>query len=338
MKTRFKKIVQLGISAAIFGILLYYIDFEQLKGALSNAKPGYLFVCLGLIALNRTLMPVKWNLLLRAQNLNAGWLYTIKIYYISSFLGFFLPPTIGADMIRVYYLHRKNNDIAIILSSIVLERLIGFITLIFFGIIGCVLLTHFFVNIDFDVQRIFLVLTICFLVFVLLFWISFSDKVNQLILCCLQKFENVKILRKIDKTFNKFYTSYRQYKLLKGTVFLFTLLTCVEITLPILRAYFVAKALNSDIPLKYFFAFLPVILLLIRLPISFDGFGIQEGGFAYFLSLAGATVAEGFSIGLVNHLFFILGIFPGGLFYLTEKIDKKGSTYLEVSSKSQIAR
>ena len=281
-------------------------------------------------------MPVKWNLLLRAQNINAGWMYTIKIYFISSFLGFFLPPTIGADMIRVYYVHRKNIEIPKILSSIIIERFIGFITLIFFGIIGCLLLANYFADINFDVNRFLVLFVIGFVVIILVFAVSFTDKFNQIVSLCLNKFKNKKFLGKIENALDKFYRSYKQYKLRKGTLFIFTMLTCVEITLPIIRSYFVAKALNVDIPLTFFFAFLPVILLLIRLPISFDGFGIQEGGFAYFLSLAGATATEGFSIGLVNHLFFILGILPGGIFYLTERIDKKESAYIEVSSKKPI--
>ena len=332
MKASHKKIVQIVISATIISILVYYIDLNQLKKAVSNANPIYLLVCIGLIAVNRTLMPVKWNLLLRAQDINVGWLYTIKIYFISSFLGFFLPPTIGADMIRVYYVHRRSKEIPKILSSIIIERLIGFIVLIFFGIIGCVLLANFFVSIDFDANRVLMILILCFLIFVVLFAFSFTEKFNKVISYLINKVSRIKIIGKAEKTLNNFYNSYKQYKLFKGTLFFFTLLTCVEITLPILRSYFVAKALNVNIPLTYFFAFLPVILLLIRLPISFDGFGIQEGGFAYFLSLAGTTATEGFSIGLVNHIIFIIGILPGGIFYLTEKIDTKEPAYLKVSA------
>jgi len=324
------------ISVTIIGVLVYYIDPKQLSAALINAKPMYLLICLGLIAINRTLMPLKWNLLLRSQKINAGWIYTIKIYFISSFLGIFLPPTIGADMIRVYYVHRKNIEISNILSSIIIERLIGFITLIFFGILGCVLLANFFVSIEFDVNRILALFIVGFITLAVLFWVSFTEWFNQFLSVFLKIFKNKKILGKVESIINKFYGSYKQYKNSKGTLFVFTLLTCIEITLPILRSYFVAKALNVDISLIYFFAFLPVILLLIRLPISFDGFGIQEGGFAYFLSLAGATATEGFSVGLVNHLIFILGILPGGIFYLTEKINKKESAYIEVSSEKQI--
>jgi len=79
---------------------------------------------------------------------------------------------------------------------------------------------------------------------------------------------------------------------------LFFLLTCIEVSLPVIRGYLVATALSLNVSLAYFFAFVPIILLMIRLPISIDGFGLQEGGFVYFLSFVGISATLGFSVGI----------------------------------------
>ena len=62
-------------------------------------------------------------------------------------------------------------------------------------------------------------------------------------------------------------------------------------------------------------AFIPINLILIRLPISLDGFGINEGTYVYFLSAIGISEALGFSLGLINHFITILAIIPGGIFW-----------------------
>jgi hypothetical protein len=52
------------------------------------------------------------------------------------------------------------------------------------------------------------------------------------------------------------------------------------------------------------------------MPVSFDGFGINEALFIWFLALFGVAHEQGFLIGLINHLLFIAGVLPGGLFYV----------------------
>ena len=94
--------------------------------------------------------------------------------------------------------------------------------------------------------------------------------------------------------------------------------------LPILRPYVIALALGVSVPIAYFFVLVPIVLVLIRLPISFDGFGLQEGAFVFFLSLVGISEGVAFSVGLTNHLVFLLGILPGGIMYSMSRKFKKG--------------
>jgi uncharacterized membrane protein YbhN (UPF0104 family) len=69
----------------------------------------------------------------------------------------------------------------------------------------------------------------------------------------------------------------------------------------------------------YYFSFVPIIIFLIRLPLSFDGFGIHEGGYVYFLSLVKVDPSIAFSVGAINHLMFIIVLLPGCIFYILNK-------------------
>jgi uncharacterized protein (TIRG00374 family) len=227
-------------------------------------------------------------------------------------------------MVRAYYVKKRRYELSDILSSIIVERLLGLIALLMFGIIGCYLFANYFINTTFDLPR-FLSLIVVITIFIITsFFISLSQIFGRIFQSCVNRFENQKLIGKSLKLIDKFYQSYVLYKTKKRVLLGFFLLTCIEVALPIIRSYLVAMAFQVTIPLLYFFAFVPVILLLIRLPISFDGFGIQEGGFMYFFSLLGISKTLGFSIGLLNHVIFLIGVTPGAIFYAFERKFRNG--------------
>ena len=126
-----KRIIRLIVSFFLISILLYWIDLDQTIKLLESTN--FLMIGLALIiaTIDRVFMPVKWNILLRAKKINIPWSEAITVYYTSSFLGLFLPPTIGSHLIRAYSVSKKHDRIDII-TSIVVERLFGAIALLFF--------------------------------------------------------------------------------------------------------------------------------------------------------------------------------------------------------------
>jgi len=117
MKVPSKKIFQIVMSVALMAALFYLIDLKQLKNSIANANVLYLCIALVMILFNRVLMPVKWNLLLRAKGITVSWLDAIRIYSMSAFAGLFLPPTVGCDTVRVVYFRQRKYPVSDILSS-----------------------------------------------------------------------------------------------------------------------------------------------------------------------------------------------------------------------------
>ena len=330
-KKNSKKIIQITISIILVTCLLYWTDVEQFRKAFENAKYTYLFYAVILIFFNRILMPIKWNLLLQAIDIRIRWFESIRIYFIASFLGVFLPPTIGADAVRAFHVHKEKYPISDIMSSILVERLIGLIALLFFTLLGCFLFIMKFSDVTVDVSAFFIMLLIFLPVLTGLFFLSLHKRAMSVFERILNRFDRVPFLGRASKLSKKLLDSYLIYGTRKKILFVFFLLTLLEITLPIIRSYLVAVSLGVDIPLVYFFSFVPIILLLIRLPISFDGFGIQEGGFIYFLSFFGVSATLAFSVGIINHFVFLLGLLPGAFFYAVSGFKKRQYEYLSPS-------
>jgi uncharacterized protein (TIRG00374 family) len=264
-------------------------------------------------------MPTKWNLLLRAKNIYVSWVYVTKIYYISAFMGLFLPPTVGSDVVRGYYITKKKHQLPDIISSIVVERIIGLIALLFFALVGVILFIEHFTTDTLDltelitVSIISLLFTVCGTIFLLSDW--FKEKV----ISSAEKFSKKKVFGKFTSLISSVQQSLADYKSYKVTLLIFFWLTVLEIALKAYRSYVIALVLNINLPVLYYFAFIPIILMLTRLPISLNGFGIHESGFVYFLSLMGVSKTLGLSVGIIDHFILIYAVLPGGLFYMFEK-------------------
>ena len=97
------RIFQVSLSLLLLLLLLRMVDLDGFVEAVTNADPLYLIAAAALMTINRILMPIKWNLLLRSHHLMLGWGESIRIYYISTFFGLFLPATVGADSLRAIY-------------------------------------------------------------------------------------------------------------------------------------------------------------------------------------------------------------------------------------------
>jgi hypothetical protein len=88
--------------------------------------------------------------------------------------------------------------------------------------------------------------------------------------------------------------------------------------LRVLVHYEVSLALGLEIPVIYFFLFIPVIAIFIALPISIGGLGIREGlGVILFCGvIQGLTKEQAFSMELLAGIVGVLVSLIGGVIYL----------------------
>ncbi len=322
-----KKIIQILVSVILIVILFFWIDFEELKSSLVSFKYEYAVIAILIITFNRFLMGFKWNLLLKTKGVNISLFAVTKIYYIGNFLGLFLPPTLGTDVVRAFYVSKYGALRTDIISSIIMERLLGFVGLFISALVGFILFINIISTDTFDAGKLFTIIGVLCVISIIGFLLSLNQKINNLVAKFLKNKEEKKYWKKIVPSALKLYDSYVVHKEFKSVLIIFLFLTFAEIFTVVLWSYTIALGLNSNVPLTYFLAFIPLLLFFVRLPISFDGFGINEGFYVYFLALIGIHAATGFSVGIINHFITMVGILPGGLFYAFNKNFKDLNTF-----------
>lgn len=318
-----KRIIQIAISVLLLGLLIYWTDLNQVQNSLSEANYWYLLLAILVITFNRFLMAGKWGILLKAKNIRMNIFDLTKIYYIANFLGLFLPPTVGTDIVRAYYVIKKDHSKVDVISSIIVERILGFLTLFFAALAGFILFLGEVAMPQEHADNLFIIILALALGGSVIFLLSLNDNFTNRMLKFLQSFEKFRFIKKIVSKIEKLIESYRSYKNHKSALTIFLVLTFLEIFTVILWSYISAIALNVNIPFTYFIAFIPILLVLVRLPFTIDGFGLNEGSYVYFLSLIGIVSSVAFSVGFITHIVTIIGILPGGVLYALNKDVKK---------------
>ncbi|MBZ0268365.1 flippase-like domain-containing protein [bacterium] len=320
-----KRILQIVVSVALLGVLLKWIDPSGLGTALAGADWTLLGLALVLVTANRVLMAVKWNLLLAAKGIDIPWTTATRVYYTSTFLGLFLPPTVGGDVVRAYLVRRNDDRVPDIVSSILVERLLGLVALAIFGVAAAALFPLMMGQGDVDAMGLLLIAGGAAVAAGIALAFSFTATCERIVLAVTARLEGARFVGRIAKTLGKIYGSYREYRTCRGTLAIFFALTMLENAMPVVRAWIVALALGAWVPPAYFFVIVPLELVLIRIPVSFDGFGIREGLFVYFLGLVGISESLGFAVGLANHVLFLVAVLPGGLFHLLDLAARRGA-------------
>ena len=328
-----KRSMQLIITAASIVLIVYKIDFTVVWESLASANYWYLFAAFLVVIVNRCLMGYKWNLLLQAVGINMSHFESIKIYFISNFLGLFLPPTVGMDSIRAFMVKKRNHSFFDTVSSIFVERLLGLMVILLYGVFGVIIFLLSVANIDIELVNLLIISMIMLFVFFIVFMLSLNETVYRWKMKFFNHLMSVNFLDKIMKIIIKIYDSYYQFRHKKMVLFVFSLLTILEATLVTIWVFCISESLGAGIPLYCYWSIVPVITIITRIPITIASIGIHEGSYIYFLSLLGYSKSLGFSIGMIDHLVIILGILPGALFLLSDKIMNRN--YREVLTENE---
>ena len=323
---------RLLLSVGLISFLFYSVDLQETLAILRRANVVLLLAALLVACGDRILMAYKWNILLKAKGINLSLVSVTGTYLITTFLGLFLPATVGGDALRAYAIAKDGHKGSDVVSSIIIERALGFLALFIFMLTSIILSIFVFGQSFFaGIWQLFWLFLVLFVASVAMIVLSMNETVLRQLGRLFEKWpakiREHKIVRKLEEV----YRSYRSFQANKVEVGLFLLLSLVENLFPLFWTYFLSLAFHIEIPLLYFFILIPIVLVLVRLPISLDGFGIQEGAFVYFLALIGIMRPEALLLGLASHILAIFSVLPGGVLYgfsglsFHGKIDQTGS-------------
>ncbi len=299
------KALRYFISAALLGLVLYLVDWREVWAVLQDVHPGWLAVVLGLALVDRLLTNYRWQILLAGRGLVLGFMQLFRVQLAANFFGSFLPGFIGVDAVRITALCRSGESKAPVIAATLVDRATLAIATLLLGAATVLLLAES--RVPPHIAQFVLALS--------------AVAVLSCAACLLpsvRRWARHALLPRVPERFKHTVgevaaasLAYRnQPWMILGIVFV----TAAIFAVRILFAKAIGFACGVDIPLADLLLVIPILWVVVMLPITVGGIGVQDAGYVVLMALIGVAAPLAVSMSLIEHVISRLASLPGALF------------------------
>ena len=296
--------LRIGLSVALLIVILQSmdgIDWDELIPEWNQRTAfwtigAFIFTLIGFV-----LGAIRWQRVLKALGTNQPLRRLFSHYMAGQFVSNFLPTTVGGDVIRIGRLTRDTDDAPVSFTSVVFERLSGWLVLPVITLLGFAInpgLTG--LGTSTRVPLIVAMVTLIGLTLVIL--LLGSNRIGKGLQNRqgLLRFANAVHLG-IDRL--KGHPKSAREVIVSAFAYQFALL---------LAAGCAVEALGIDqVGLTALMAFIPAVLIIQVLPLGIGGLGVREGTLVVFLSGIDVSNEQALALGLALYALTLINSFIG---------------------------
>lgn len=322
-KALWKPVARLVITGVALFFVLYTVDVSAALPLLTDANVLYVGLATGMLFLFRALLAWKWQLLLHYAGTKLSLGYLLRIDLVSFFLGFFLPSSVGVDIIRTVAVGRRigYSDAAV---STIADRGMAIAAMALWSLAAALIALWFVPHLQ---HVLWPVVALCLGVMVMLTTLL-SDTAIRIVprLCGISRAEltrepmdATRFRRLIRTVVKKAITIHNELRglLAKPPAFISAfLLNLVFQCGRIVVFYLLFLAVGADVAFLYHAIFAPLVMFFALLPISFFGIGIKEAAVIFFYTQVGVDPASAFAVSVWTYLITMPLLAIGGFLYV----------------------
>jgi uncharacterized protein (TIRG00374 family) len=277
---------------------------------LARTDARWIVATILLVVVDRGLMAYRWILLLCPLDPAARppLASLLRLFFTSTFAGTFLPASVGGDLVRAYGLSQLRVAAGQAVASVVMDRLLGVISILIAGGVGLLLAQKG----DLASTRVIVAaMTGTAFLSLVAGSVVFSERAAALA-------ERIALalpfapIRRIAADLARATRAYGRYHRELGLVLAASL--GVQ-ALRIVQAYGLGRALLIPATFDVYVTFIPLILLIMLLPFTINGIGTSQAAFVWFFGRVGISQADAFALSVLFVALGIVGNLPGGLLY-----------------------
>ncbi len=299
MSARFKGaaklILRVVVSISLLTWLFIDTDPKLLTKAFLDISPRTWIIAFLMYIISQLVSSLRWFCLARGLDFPGRLRTYIGYYFVGMYFNLFLPTSVGGDFLKIMFLSRGQAKKLRASFSVLMDRLLGLAAMFCLGSLATILYE------DLLPSRFSSVLHISTVV--LLISPVVLIKIHHLI---------SKIWPEIALRLSPLKDLWQKPKTISAGFLLSLILQALVMGAVALLANDMAL---SPHPAFYFAAF-PLVAVLTLLPISFNGIGIREGGFVYFMGLKGIAPEKALTLSLGFFAIQVTASLIGGLAYL----------------------
>ena len=303
-----KAAARAAVAVGLAGYILWKSHPRDVLAALAVADWRLIALAALLVVADRALMAYRWLVLLCILDPaeRPPFPEVMRIFFVSTFLGTFLPASVGADAVRAYRMTRLNVRGSDAVASVFMDRIFGVASLFVMATLGLLLARDLAANVTI-MLALAAAASVCAVTLLVVFSATAARRVSAML---------TPMPATIRASGDRVLASIRRYSAYHGPlVNVFAGSIAVQI-LRVVQAYLLGLGLAIALPLPAYFAFVPLILVVMLLPVTFNGIGTSQVAFVWFFGRAGVPAASAFTLSVLFVALGVVGNLPGGLLYV----------------------
>jgi uncharacterized protein (TIRG00374 family) len=303
-------LLRIAVAVGLTAFILWQSDPGAVGAALAGVDWRWMAATLLLVLVDRALMAWRWLVLLRpvAPGSRLTLPIVLRIFFVSTFVGTFLPASVGGDAVRAVSLSRHGVAMADSVASVLADRVFGTLAIL---LIATLAVFYAPAGMPEWIAPLTLALTAVAVVGVSMgLFHAGAERLAERVLQALTR-------GKLLKAGTNLLRSLRRYA--HAPAALASVLTgslAVQL-LRITQAWMLGLALGIPAGFLAYLVYIPVILLVMLLPITINGLGTSQAAFVWLFAASGVSREDAFALSVLFLALGTVGNLPGGILYAT---------------------
>jgi len=307
-------VLRLAVALGLTAFILWKSDPALVWQQAANARPGPLVAAVLLVIVDRALMAWRWLWLLvpfapapgDTDRPRVGLGAILHVFFVSTFVGTFLPASVGGDAVRATALGRLGVPLADAVASVFMDRVLGVLGVLAMGVGGLWLARDLPAR-----PAVLAALAVTAAGCAAVAAAVFSTRVAAFLIALVQRLP----WARVHAAGSAVVGAVQRYAAHHGLLSAVTLASIGVQVLRVLQAWCLGVSLGIDAPLAAYFAFIPIILLVMLLPITVYGLGTSQAAFVLFFRAAGVAEPAAFALSVLFVALGVVGNLPGGVLW-----------------------
>ena len=298
--------LKLIVTAALITVIVRHVDLEEFLNAVRGMKWRYVLGSLGLLFTGVVVSTFKWQQLLMVHGVRFGLMQLLRWYLVGTFIGSFLPSTIGGDGYRIFKTMSNPRSKTSAVLAVFVERMTGLLAMVILGYVAAIsaylydqhTLAYGFATIG----------TIVLLGGLVALVAALYGKLGRRLLA--MKFVPDPIKTFIDHA--------GEYKSQPVPILVTMVLSFLFHSIRIASAWLLLRGFGVEIRIDQLALVSTITPMIAMIPISLNGWGLQEGSMLFLFQQFGVSSAVALAVPLIIRVNMVCITLLGGLIYVFE--------------------
>ena len=267
------------VAIVLIVLLIQQEGWTKIVDSLKQVSPLNFFLALASLLISRGFVIGRWHVLLQSGGVKIPFRRSAELTLMGLFASNFLPTTVGGDVVRLAGVMQMGYDRAVSLASIAADRLVGLTGMLFAVPLG-----------------------------VGPAWDSLGQVIWNSLALMVTLQRPIRFARRTLQTFSTWLHQPR-------ALFTALLYTWANMLFIFIAIYLLVEGLGNHVSFWLIAGLYSLSYLVTLIPISINGFGLQELSLTYlFLHVGGLSAAASLSLAVLIRIIWMLASLPGAVF------------------------